>query len=137
MKALTVIQLAVDSYNENKNDLTVEQLQDLRDDISISLVGLAGHFADCKMSADAAEYVRKSKIADVKEGLTGGFDERTGKKYTASSTGDQALLKANKEYAKERLANREFDYIRKIFDAANAVMNSMASRINIGNRYGQ
>ena len=130
MKALETIKNVIEQYSEDKADLTVEQVQELRDDLSTSLFLLADEYADSKMRAEAGEYSRRKAVAEQINILYGTLDDN-GKKFTQKSAEGQAIINSNVAYSKEHTATRDYEYMRQIVNTANGVMNSMASRIHI------
>ena len=131
MKTIKTIDLAIARYDTHKDDLSLEQIQELRSEIKTSLSSLSTYFADLKIAADAAEYYRKKAIAEYKESLVGVIDERTSKPFSVSSANDQALIATEDEYRAEREAAGAYTEIRQQFDTANGVTDAMSSHIKI------
>lgn len=130
MKALLVIKGAIEQYEADREDLTLEQVQEIRDDISTALYTLSDHYADCKFRSESAEYFRKKAVAEQANALYGELSDNK-KKHTQKSAELQAVINSSDSYTKEHAANREYEYIRQIFNTANGVMNGIASRLHI------
>lgn len=130
MKELLVIDSTIKTYSEDKEDLTLLQIQELKDDLSVALYLMSENYADCKLCYDVAKYYRGVEVAkNMREVLSEAKEGNI--KMTQREAEGIALERSEKEFKEEHIADRDFEHIRKIYQTSENVLNSMATRIKI------
>lgn len=117
----------IDDYSNNRNSFDVKQLQDLREDISLTMFYLSDSASQALANYDTADYERKRSYAELIEQYK--WDE-DGNKNTVAVTESLARI-GNKE--KEEAvceALRQKERVRIILSSTTQILNAIASRIN-------
>jgi hypothetical protein len=110
--------------------LNIDSLMDIRDRISLSLFGLIDFYTAASMENDASAFQRKVKMAEIEESLRGEKNPDTGKAKTREELSNLAILKFKDEEAALAEKTRVYKKIRLLFEQADKITNSIASRIN-------
>lgn len=118
----------IDEYNKDKNSYDKNRLQDLRENISLTLFYLADSFSLAISNYDAADWNRKRNYAELIEANE--YDE-DGNKNTVAVKESLARI-GNKEYEEKVVeALRQKEKARMILSATNQVLNSISSRLHM------
>lgn len=120
----------IDTFNNERNSMTAEELQDLRELISYNLFLLSDSAALAISKYEAKDYERKSLQAERIEHYRNSIDDRTGKNYTISDAERLARLEL-KDIEKEVVeALRQKERVKIIIIAVQQILNSLSSRIS-------
>lgn len=127
---LFVLTELIDSFNTNRNSMTLQQLQDLRENISLNLFYISDDASKAIANFEAKEYERRRFYADREEYYRNDIDERTGKIYNVADSERKARLDA-KEIDEETItALRQKERVRIIINSINQILNSISGRIS-------
>src|SRR5690554_1778537 len=120
----------IDTFNNERNSMTTEELQNLRELISYNLFLLSDSAALAISKYEAKDYERKSLQAERIEYYRNSIDDRTGKNYTISDAERLARLEL-KDIEKEVVeALRQKERVKIIIIAVQQILNSLSSRIS-------
>lgn len=128
---LSILSENIQKYRSGHSSYDVKELQEIRDNISMSLFYLVQEYSMLKHKADSAEYFKKRKFAEECESLRNKTDEITAKKFTREQITDKALLNSKEENENLIEAEKDFFEMKLIFDTSNQILNSISSRINL------
>lgn len=128
---MEILKDSIEKYQLSHSTYDVKELQDIRDNISLSLFYLAQEYAYLKHKADTSEFLKKKKFATECEALRVKTDQITGKKLTREQITDRALINSSKESEELIESDKDFFEMKLIFDTSNQILNSISSRINI------
>lgn len=118
----------IDKYKKDKNSYDKNKLQDLRENISLTLFYLADSFSLAISNYDSADWNRKRNYAELIE--QNEYDE-DGNKNTVAVKESLARI-GNKEYEEKVVeALRQKEKARMILSATNQVLNSISSRLHM------
>lgn len=117
----------VDNYRDNKNSFDANQLQNMRENISLCLFYLSDSVSQAISNADKADYERKRNYAKLIE--ENKFDD-DGNKNTVSVTESLARI-SNKEHEEKVVeALRQKERVRVIINATQQILNAISSRMH-------
>lgn len=120
----------VDIFNNERNSMTTEELQDLRESLSYNLFLLSDSASLAVSKYEAKDYERKALQAERIEYYRNSIDSRTGKNHTISDAERLARLEL-KDIEKEVVeALRQKERVRIIITAVQQILNSISSRIS-------
>src|SRR5690625_4623171 len=118
----------IEDYDNNKNTYDADKLQDIRENISLTLFYLADFSSKVISGFDAADYERKRNYAELIEYHR--YDE-DGNRNTVAVTESLARI-GNKEKEEAVVeALRQKEKIRVILSSVNQVLNAISSRLNM------
>lgn len=118
----------IDDYNENKNSYDKNKLQDLRENISLTLFYLSDSFSLAISNYDKADWSRKRNYAKLVE--ENKYDSE-GNKNTVAVTESIARIE-NEEFEEKVVeALRQKEKAKMILSATNQVLNSISSRLHM------
>jgi len=120
----------IDTYNTERNLLDIKGLQDLRENISLTLFYLSDDAAKAVANFDAKEYERRRYYADREEFYRNDIDERTGKNFNVADSERKARLDAKQIDEETVTALRQKERVRIILNATNQILNSISGRIS-------
>jgi|SRR5690606_2375808 len=120
----------IDKFNTSRNSMTIEELQDLRENIALNLFYISDSAAQAISRYEAKSYERKSLQAEKEEEYRNSIDERTGKPYTVADSERLARLELKKIEKEEVEAYRQKERVKIILLAVQQILNSISSRIN-------
>lgn len=124
----------IEEYTENKQKMTVEELQTMREDISLNLFLMNDSAAKAISNYDAEDYKRKRFYAERQEHYRGKQNEN-GKLYTVADSERLARLEAKDVDDRVVEALRQKERVRLIITATKEILNAIAGRISqINNR---
>lgn len=117
-------------FNEERNSMTLEDLQDLREKISLNFFLMADSAARAVANYDSKEFERKRTYASSEQLYRTSIDESTGKIHTVSDAERKARLE-NKKIDDELVeALRQKEKVRIIINAVGQILNSISTRIS-------
>lgn len=128
---LNILKSSIERYQINHSTYDLKELQEIRDNISLSLFYLSQEYSYLKHKSDTCEYLKKKKFANECESLRNKSDELTGKKLTREQITDRAFLNSTQENEAMIDSERDFFEMKMIFDTSNQILNSISSRINL------
>ena len=120
----------IDTFNDNRNRMTAQELQDLRENIALNSFLMADSAAKAIANYDSKEYERKRFYAEKEEFFRNEIDERTGKCHNVADSERKARLEAKTIDEETIEALRQKEKVRIILSAVNQILNSIAARIN-------
>lgn len=120
----------IDTFNENRNRMTAQELQDLRENIALNSFLMADSAAKAIANYDSKEYERKRFYAEKEEFFRNEIDERTSKFHNVADSERKARLEAKTIDEETIEALRQKEKVRIILSAINQILNSIAARIN-------
>ena|SRR5690606_14449876 len=124
----------IEEYAEKKQIMTVEELQTMREDISLNLFLMNDSAAKAISNYDAEDYKRKRFYAERQEHYRGKKNE-DGKIYTVADSERLARLEAEEVDNRVIEALRQKERVRLIVTATKEILNAIAGRISqINNR---
>lgn len=124
----------IEEYAEKKQIMTVEELQTMREDISLNLFLMNDSAAKAISNYDAEDYKRKRFYAERQEHYRGKQNEN-GKVYTVADSERLARLEAEEVDNRVIEALRQKERVRLIVTATKEILNAIAGRISqISNR---
>lgn len=118
----------IDDYNIKQKSYDAEQLQNLRENIALTLFYLADSASKAISNFDAADYERKRSYAELVEKHK--YDDN-GSKNTVAVTESLARIdnKEKEEAVVEALRQKE--KVRIILSSTNQILNALSSRIGM------
>jgi len=128
---MEILRTSIERYQRNHSTYDVKDLQEIRDNISLSLFYLAQEYAYLKHKSDTDEYLKKRKFSQECESLRLKSDEVTGKRLTREQITDKAFLNSHAENELMIDSERDFFEMKMVFDTSNQILNSISSRINL------
>lgn len=120
----------IDTYNTQRNVLDVKGLQELRENISLTLFYLSDDAAKAVANFDSKEYERRRFYADREEFYRNDIDNRTGKNFNVADSERKARLDAKQIDEETVTALRQKERVRIILNATNQILNSISGRIS-------
>lgn len=122
----------IDKYAENKDHYDVENLQNIREDISLCLFYLSSDYAKAVSNFDRADWDRKRNYAEMVEQNKYAED---GSKNTVVQIESLARI-ANKEKEEEVVeALRQKERARLIVSSTTQILNAISSKIQQLNKH--
>lgn len=125
-----VLSSLIDKFNSERNSMSIEELQDLRENIALNLFYISDSAAQAVANYDAKTYERKSLQAEKEEMYRNEIDDRTGKVHTVADSERLARLQLKDVEKEEVEALRQKERIRIILSAVQQILNSLSGRIN-------
>ena len=129
-KHYTELVRLIDKFNNERNSLTVLQLQTLREDLALTFFYISDFSAQCIANYDAKDYERKRFYAEKEELHRNEIDERTGKNYNVADSERLARIDGKQIDIETAEALRQKEKIRIINIATQQILNSISARIN-------
>lgn len=122
----------IDKYAENKDNYDVENLQNIREDISLCLFYLSSDYAKAVSNFDRADWERKRNYAELIEQNKYAED---GTKNTVVQIESLARI-ANKEKEEEVVeAIRQKERAKLIVSSTTQILNAISSKIQQLNKH--
>ena len=119
----------IDKFNSERNKLDLKGLQDLRENISLTLFYLSDDAAKAISNYDAKEYDRRRFYAQKEEDYRNTIDDRTNKNFNVADSERKARIDAKDIDNQTVTALRQKERIRIILNATNQILNSLSGRI--------
>lgn len=120
----------ISKFNNSRNSMTVEELQDLRESIALDLFYISDNVAQAIANYEAKDYDRKRFYAEREEFYRNDIDERTGKVFTVSDSERKARLDASEVDKACSHALKQKERARLVVTATQQILNSIAMRVN-------
>lgn len=120
-------------YKKNKNSFDIKQLQDLRENISLTLFYLSDSGSLALANYEMAEHNRKIAMAEKEQFYRDGSGE-DGKKMTVSEAQNLARIDCKEEAEASKEALRQKERVKIILSSTNQILNSISSRIHMINK---
>lgn len=119
----------IDKYKKNRLSFDVKQLQDIREQISLTLFYLSDSASQALSQQEGADFDRKRHYAERIDFWKNETDE-DGKRYTVAASEAKSRID-NEEYEATYVeATRKQQRVRIILEATRHIINSIASRLN-------
>ena len=119
----------IDDFNKNRNLMTINQLQDIRENIALNLFYLSDSVSQTIANAEARDYDRKRFYAEREEYYRNEIDERTGKPHNVADSERKARLEAKEVDDACSFAFKQKERARLIVIAVQQILNSISGRI--------
>lgn len=117
-------------FKTHKDELSIEELQKLREDISLCLFYLSDQASRAISNYEAKDYERKQEQARLEIHYRSILDPKTNKSYTASEAEKYARTEL-KVFEKNVVASlRQKERVRIIISAVKEILNAISSKIN-------
>ena len=120
----------IDLFNTNRNSMTVNELQDLRENISLNLFYLSDSVSQTIANAESKDYERKRFYAEKEEYYRNQIDERTNKCYNVADSERLARLDAKDVDEACAFAFKQKERARLVVIAVQQILNSISARVN-------
>lgn len=120
----------INLFNTNRNEMTLPELQELRENIALNLFLMADSSAKAIANYDAKEYERRRFYAEKEEFYRNEIDGRTNKNYNVADSERKARLDAKKIDDETIEALRQKEKVRILLNAVNQILNSISGRIS-------
>jgi len=120
----------IDNFNENRNKMTAQELQDLRENISLNLFYLSDSVSQTIANAESNDYARKRFYAEKEEYYRNQIDERTGKCHNVADSERLARLDAKEVDEACAFAFKQKERARLVVIAVQQILNSISARVN-------
>jgi len=125
-----VLSELIDKVNKERNNMNVDELQELRENISLNLFYISDDAAKAISNYDAKAYERKRLQAEKEESFRNAIDSRTNKVHTVADSERLARIELKTVETEEVEALRQKERVRIILTAVQQILNSISSRIN-------
>ena len=119
----------IDEFNINRNSMTINQLQDMRENIALNLFYLSDSVSQTIANAEARDYDRKRFYAEREEYYRNEIDERTGKPHNVADSERKARLEAKEVDDACSFSFKQKERARLIVVAVQQILNSISGRI--------
>lgn len=126
---LFVLTELIDSFNTNRNSMTLQQLQDLRENIALNLFYLSDSVSMTIANAESTDYDRKRHYAEREEYYRNDIDERTGKNFNVADSERKARLDSKEVDDACAFAYKQKERARLVVLAIQQILNSISGRI--------
>ena len=120
----------IDTFNENRNKMTAQELQDLRENISLNLFYLSDSVSQTIANSESNDYARKRFYAEKEEYYRNQIDERTNKFYNVADSERLARLDAKEVDEACAFAFKQKERARLVVIAVQQILNSISARVN-------
>lgn len=120
----------VDNYSENKNSFDSKQLQDLRENISLTLFYLSDSASEALARYERAEHERKMKMAEREQHHRSSSEDGV-KAMTVSEAQNLARIDCREEVNQSKEALRQKERVKIILSATQQILNSISSRLHM------
>lgn len=120
----------INQFNSDRNNMTVNELQDLRENIALNVFLMGDSAARAIANYDSKEYERRRFYAERESHYRNTIDERSGKYYNVADSERLSRLEAKKIDDETIEALRQKEKVRILLNAVNQILNSIAARVN-------
>ena len=110
--------------------MTAQELQDLRENISLNLFYLSDSVSQTIANAESNDYARKRFYAEKEEYYRNQIDERTNKYYNVADSERLARLDAKEVDEACAFAFKQKERARLVVIAVQQILNSISARVN-------
>jgi hypothetical protein len=125
-----VLSELIDKFNTGRNSMTLQELQDLRENLALNLFYLSDSVSMTIANAESKDYDRKRFYAEKEEYYRNEIDERTGKNYNVADSERKARLDSKKVDDDCAFAFKQKERARLIVVAVQQILNSISGRIS-------
>lgn len=119
----------IDKFNAERNSLDLSGLQDLRENIALTLFYLSDSVSQTIANAESNDYARKRFYAEKEELYRNTVDERTNKHYNVADSERLARLDAKEVDEACAFAFKQKERARLVVLATQQILNSISGRI--------
>ena len=119
----------IDTFNNERTQLDLKRLQDLRENLSLTLFYLSSDFAKAISNFDSKEYERRRFYAEREEFYRNSLDDKTKKNHNVADSERKARLDAKQIDDETVTALRQKERVRIMINATNQILNSISGRI--------
>jgi len=120
----------IDKFNNERNQLDLRELQDLRESIALSLFYLSDSVSQTIANAESNDYARKRFYAEKEEFYRNSVDERTNKHHNVADSERLARLDAKEVDEACSFAFKQKERARLVVLATQQILNSISGRIS-------
>lgn len=119
----------IDKFNIERNSLDLKGLQDLRENIALTLFYLSDSVSMTIANAESNDFTRKRFYAEREEFYRDSVDERTGKNYNVADSERKARLDSKEVDNACAHAFKQKERARLVVLATQQILNSISGRI--------
>lgn len=120
----------IDKFNTQRETMTVNELQELRENIALSVFYMSDDASKAVANSESKDFERKRFYAEREEHYRNLVDERTGKYFNVADSERKARLDAQKIDEACAFAVKQKERVRLVILATQQILNSIAMRIN-------
>ena len=120
----------IDVFNEKRNTMTCNELQDLRENLALNLFYLSDSASQTIANAESSDYARKRFYSEKEEYYRNEIDERTGKNFNVADSERKARIEAKEVDEACSFAFKQKERARLVILAVQQILNSISSRVN-------
>lgn len=120
----------INKFNNEKSDMTIDELQVLREDISLTLFYLSDSASRAISNYEAKDFQRKQVQAEREAFYRDSVDPKTQKNYTVADAERKARLELKEVESKLVEACRKKERVRIILNAVREILNAISGKIN-------
>jgi hypothetical protein len=120
----------IDKFNQERNTLDLKGLQDLRENIALTLFYMSDSVSMTIANAESNDYARKRFYAEREEFYRNEIDDRTNKIHSVADSERKARLEAKKVDDDCAHAFKQKERARLVVLATQQILNSISGRIS-------
>lgn len=120
----------IDIFNQSRNSMTLQELQDLRENIALNLFYLSDSVSQTIANAESKDYDRKRFYAEKEEYFRNEIDDRTGKVHNVADSERLARLQSKEVDDACAFAFKQKERARLVVLAVQQILNSISGRIS-------
>lgn len=120
----------IGKFNNDKSNMTVNELQTLREDISLCLFYLSDDASRAISNYESNDFKRKQLQAEKETLYRDSVDDKTGKPYTIADAERKARLELKDIEKKLVESCRQKERVKIILNAVREILNAISSKIN-------
>ena len=120
----------IQKFNNEKLDMTVTELQTLREDISLCLFYLSDDAAKAIANYESNDFKRKQLQAEKETKYRESIDPKTNKNYTVADSERKARLELKDIEQKLSESCRQKERAKIVLNAVREILNAISSKIN-------
>lgn len=125
----TTLTTLIDEYNINRSNYTINQLQDLRESLSLTLFYISDSIAQSIANYESKDYERKRFYSEKETEYRSQIDVTTGKKFTVADVERMARMEAKEIDDACAFAMKQKERARIILTATTQILNALSGRI--------
>lgn len=127
----------IGKFNKFKSDMTIPELQTLREDISLCLFYLSDDASRAIANYEANDFKRKQQQAEKETVYRESIDPKTNRNYTVADAERKARLELKEIEQKLSESCRQKERVKIILNAVREILNAISSKINQLNKVAQ
>jgi len=120
----------IDAFKVGRDSMTLQQLQDLRENIALNLFYLSDSVSQTIANAESNDYSRKRHYAEREEYHRNEVDERTGKNFNVADSERKARIESKEVDEACAFAYKQKERARLVVLAIQQILNSISGRIS-------